>query len=234
VSDALTLPGTVALAVPDAHGRLIGKRLTWDSWERVEAEGTFPMPDFHLITDAANEPVPGMAAAGVHRGFGNGLLRPDPATMRPLAWHDGTVLVLCDALDAGGLPCETAPRWILRRQLLRLAAADLAAGCASELEFYAYRTSYEDLARTGHGVPTPAFHRAGDNDLLIDGYLEPLLGAVRKLMPESGIPVELSREREGSGSSRWRCATPTRSRWPTGTSSTSSASRRSRSGSAWP
>ena len=196
---AETLAETVALGVPDAYGRLIGKRLTRDTWERVEAEGTFPMPDFHLITDAANGPVPDMAAAGLHNGFRNGLLRPDAATMRTLAWHEGTALVLCDALDASGSPTEAAPRWILRRQVERLAAAGLAAGCASELEFYAYRTSYEDLARAGHGVPPPAFHRAGDNDLLIDGYLEPLLGAIRRLMPESGIPVELSQGEGGVG-----------------------------------
>ena len=190
---------TIAVAVPDAYGRLIGKRLTRGAWEHVRSDGALPMPDFHLITGPDNAPIEGLAAAGIHNGFRNGVLRPDVSTMRLLPWHDSTALVLCDALDADGAPAEVAPRWVLRRQLDRLAARGLSVGGATELEFYLYRTSYAAGATSGFRRLRPAYHRAGDNDLLIDGYLEPLLGDVRRLMPLAGIPVDLTQGEGGVG-----------------------------------
>jgi glutamine synthetase len=190
---------TIALAVPDAAGRLIGKRLTAAAWERVRADGEFSMPDFHLVTDADNVPIPDLPAAGLHNGFRNGRLRPDPASWRELPWSDRTGLVICDALDADGAPAERAPRWILRRQIQRLAERGITAGTASELEFYLLRTSYGDAADRGYRDLRAAYHRHGDNDLLVDGVVEPLLGDVRRLMPLAGIPIELSQGEGGIG-----------------------------------
>lgn len=190
---------TVALAVPDLAGRLIGKRLTLTAWQAVVEEGAFTMPDFHLVTDGDNQPVPGLAVTGLHTGFRNGVLRPDMSTMRPLPWDERTAIVVCDAWHADGSPAEMAPRWILRRQLERLAARGLSAECATELEFYAYRTSYEAASRTGYRRLRPAYHRAGDNDLLVDAHVEGLLGDLRRLMPLARIPVELSQGEGGRG-----------------------------------
>jgi glutamine synthetase len=191
--------GTVAVAVPDAFGRLIGKRLTYEAWQRVANDGVLPMPEFHLITDAENLPVDGSPVTGVQNGFRNGLLAPDRSTERRLPWDESTTIVICDALGPGGEPAEAAPRWVLRRQVERLGALGLASGFASELEFYAYQTSYEDLAETGYRAPRAAYHRAGDNDLLVDGVVEPLLGDIRRLMPQAGIPIELSQGEGGVG-----------------------------------
>ena len=190
---------TVAIAVPDACSRLIGKRLTIDAWERVRAHGSIPMPDFHLITDIENAPVSGLDATGVQNGFRNGLLRPDMGSWRELPWDEGTATVMCDAYDPDDQPAERAPRWVLRRQLERLAARGLVASGATELEFYLYRTSYEAGARTDYRRLRPAYHRAGDNDLLVDGHLEPFLGDVRRLVPRAGIPLELSQGEGGVG-----------------------------------
>jgi glutamine synthetase len=190
---------TVAVAVPDACGRLIGKRLTRLAWNAVLEAGEIPMPDFHLITDTANHPIPGLAVTGVHTGFRNGALRPDASSVRQLAWDEATALVLCDAHHPDGRPAEMAPRWILQRQVDRLAERGLEATAATELEFYAFRGDYGQLAEHGYRELRPAYHRAGDNDLLVDGHLEPLLGDIRRLMPASGIPVELSQGEGGRG-----------------------------------
>ena len=72
-------------------------------------------------------------------------------------------------------------------------------GFASELEFYVYQTSYERFAEFRYRAPRPAYHRAGDNDLLVDGVVEPLLGDIRRLMPQAGIPIELSQGEGGIG-----------------------------------
>lgn len=190
---------TIALAVPDAAGRLIGKRLTTAAWKRVQASGEFSMPDFHLVTDVNNVPIADLPAAGLHNGFRNGLLRPDPTSWRLLPWNDRTSLVICDALDADGEPAERAPRWVLRRQVERLAARGITAGAASELEFYLLRTSYGDAADRGYRGLRAAYYRHGDNDLLVDGVVEPLLGDVRRLMPLAGVPIELSQGEGGVG-----------------------------------
>lgn len=190
---------TVAVAVPDAAGRLIGKRLTTDAWQRVQTSGGFSMPDFHLVTDIQNRPIPGLRAAGVHTGFGNGVLRPDMSSWRRLPWSDDTALVICDAYDAHGVPAECAPRWVLRRQVERFADRGILAGAASELEFYLLRTTYGAAAESGYRQLRPAYHRQGDNDLLVDDALEPLLGDVRRLMPRAEVPIELSQGEGGIG-----------------------------------
>jgi len=190
---------TVAVAVPDAAGRLIGKRLTVENWERVRETGEFSMPDFHLITDIENSPIPGMHAAGVQNGFRDGLLRPDMSSWRNLPWNEDTGLVICDAYDAVGAPAECAPRWVLRRQVERLAARGMLAGAASELEFYVLQTSYSAAAESGFRQLRPAYHRQGDNDLLVDDVLEPLLSDIRRLMPMANVPIELSQGEGGIG-----------------------------------
>jgi glutamine synthetase len=190
---------TVAVAVPDAFGRLIGKRLTYAAWQRAVSAGVLAMPEFHLITDARNVPVSGSPVTGVQNGFRNGLLAPDRSTERRLPWDESTTIVLCDALGPDGQPAEAAPRWVLRRQVERLSALGLSSGFASELEFYLYQTSYEHLAETEYRAPRPAYHRAGDNDLLVDSIVEPLLGDIRRLMPQAGIPIELSQGEGGVG-----------------------------------
>lgn len=192
-------PDTVAVAIPDAAGRLIGKRLTAAAWEGVRASGAFSMPDFHLITDVLNAPVPGLEASGAHQGFPNGVLRPDLSTWRDLPWEMGTAAVLCDAYSASGEAAERSPRWVLRRQLERLAERGLQPSGATELEFYLFRTSYELAARSGYRRLRPIYHRQGDNDLLVDGYAEELLGEIRRLMPAAGVPIELSQGEGGVG-----------------------------------
>ena len=196
--DARLGADTLAVAVPDTIGRLIGKRLPAERYEEVVRDG-LAMPDFHLITAIDNHPQTGLDAAGVHAGFRNGLIRVDEATLRPLPWEPGTALVLGDPYTADGAPALVAPRWVLRRQVERLAELGLTASCAAELEFYLYRGSYEALHRDGFRALTPAYHLGADNDLLVSGLAEPVVGEIRRQMPAAGIPVEASQGEGGLG-----------------------------------
>jgi glutamine synthetase len=189
---------TVAVAVPDSAGRLIGKRVTLDTWADV-AEAGISMPDFHLITDAANVPVTGVAAAGLHVGFRNGTLVPDLATLRRFPWDERTVGVICNAHRPDGSLAEVAPRAILQAQIERLARLGLTANCASEIEFYLFGLGYGDVYLAGRSALTPAYHRHADHDLLISGGVEPLVGEVRRSMGEAGIAIELSQGEGGTG-----------------------------------
>jgi glutamine synthetase len=189
---------TVAVATPDGSGRLIGKRVPAERYAQV-VEAGLPMPDFHLITGIENVPLEGFEVTGVHTGFRNGLLRPDPGTLRQLPWATRTALVLCDAYDTEGGMVSVAPRSVLRRQLGRLEEAGVTARCASELEFYVFRGSYERARRLDYRRLVPSYHFHGDNDLLVAGRDEDLIGDIRRLMPLAGIPIEVSQGEGGPG-----------------------------------
>lgn len=189
---------TIALAVPDNIGRLIGKRVPACRYEEISRSG-LAMPDFHLVTGIENTPIDGLEIAGRHRGFGNGVLRPDEDTYRPLPWHASTALILCDPYSPSGQPAEVAPRWVLRRQVERLEALGLRARCATELEFYLFRGTYEHVQRRGYRRLVPSYHLPGDNDLLVAGYDEELIAEIRRQMAQAGIPVEVSQGEGGAG-----------------------------------
>jgi len=189
---------TVAVAVPDATGRLMGKRMTAARYAALAPAG-IAMPSFHLVTSLENVAQEGLAAAGRHTGFRDGLLRPDEATMRLLPWAPRTALVLCDAHGDDGEPAEEAPRWVLRRQIERLAGHGLSARAATELEFYLFQGTQEALHHADHRDLRPSYHLHGDLDLLVAGHDEPFVAQLRTVMPRAGIPLEVSHGEGGPG-----------------------------------
>lgn len=189
---------TIAVAVPDNVGRLMGKRVAASRWPLIIIDG-LPMPNFHLVTGIDNEPQPGFRVTGLHTGFGNGMLRPDVTTLRRLPWEPATALVIADAYHSSDELVEEAPRSILRRQINRLEGLGYRAGFASELEFYLFRTSYARAAESRYSQLPRSYHRHGDNDLLVAGFDEPLIGEIRRAMTEAGIVVELSQGEGGPG-----------------------------------
>ncbi|NEE08469.1 glutamine synthetase, partial [Streptomyces sp. SID7499] len=67
-------------------------------------------------------------------GYGDFGMVPDPATLRPVPWHEGTALLIADLAWHDGSPVVAAPRQILRRQLDRLAELGYTAQVGTELE----------------------------------------------------------------------------------------------------
>jgi len=189
---------TVAVAVPNYAGRLIGKRIPAKRWESVVEFG-MPMPDFHLITAIDNFPVTGMGVTGVHTGFQNGLLMPDTSTLTPMPWEPGAVLVLCDTHDNNGSPVIEAPRTILRSQLDRLRERGLEASMSSELEFYLYKNNYGEIQEHGYRALEPSYHRHADNDVLVAGYDEDFLSTLRATLASMGLPVWATQGEGGLG-----------------------------------
>jgi glutamine synthetase len=189
---------TVAFAVPDSTGRLIGKRVPAVRYDEIVRNG-LPMPDFHLVTGIENVPQPGFEVTGQHTGFPNALIKPDESSFRLTPWWPGTALVMCDAIDLDGQPAEVAPRWILRGQVERLAELDLRPSCATELEFYVFHGSYERARRLGYRRLRPSYHLHGDNDLFVAGRDEELIADIRRSMAVAEIPVEMSHGEGGPG-----------------------------------
>ena len=93
---------TVLLAIADMEGRLQGKRLTAkhfldDVLERG-AEGC----NYLLAVDVDMDTVDGYEMASWDSGYGDFEMKPDLDTLRPVPWHEGTVLVMGDLQWSGG------------------------------------------------------------------------------------------------------------------------------------
>jgi glutamine synthetase len=105
-------------------------------------------------------------------------------------WQPGTALVVCDLAWEDGTPVTASPRQILRRQVDRLAERGWRAYAGTELEFIAFRDSYEDAWRSGYRDLEPANQYNVDYSLLGTARVEPLLHAIRTGMTGAGMYVE--------------------------------------------
>lgn len=181
---------TVLLGVTDMQGRLQGKRLSARYFlEEVlshAAEGC----DYLLAVDVDMNTVDGYAMSSWERGYGDFVMKPDLSTLRPLPWHEGTVLLLADLVWEDGSDVVASPRQILRRQLARLAERGWTAYVGTELEFCVYQDSYEDAWRRSYRDLNPANLYNVDYSLLGTSRIEPLLRKIRLGMEGAGLYVE--------------------------------------------
>jgi glutamine synthetase len=183
----------VIVSVPDLQGRLQGSRLSVPYFLDEAAEQGFGACVYLLASDVEMGTGAGYAIDAWESGFGDFVLRPDPATLRTLPWDQGTALVLADALWPSGEPVEVAPRQILRTQLDRLAERGLTAFAGTELEFLifsetyrqAWDSRYQDL-RTG---------TAYNVDYSLQGLtgIEPVVRRIRREMTRAGLRMETAR-----------------------------------------
>jgi glutamine synthetase len=190
---------TVIVAAPDMVGRLMGKRLSPRKLEAFVDRGV-AMSACTFGWDVAQGIGLEVPYAGWHTGWHDVLLMPDLATLRPCAWLEGTALVLCDLVEEGDhRPLEIAPRRILQRQLAALAADGYEADVGTELEFYLYRESYDDLRRSQYRELTPTTLMHADYTVQQVNTWEPFFRRLRRCLDDSGLDVELSQGEWGLG-----------------------------------
>ena len=111
--------------------------------------------NYLLAVDVDMTPLPGYRFANWEQGYGD-FTRASPTSRRcgRIPWLEKTALVLCDLVDEEtGEPVEVSPRRILQRQVERAAAAGYTVKCASELEFFLFRESYDEAAAKGYAEP---------------------------------------------------------------------------------
>jgi glutamine synthetase len=190
---------TVLVGVTDLYGRLVGKRYDADFFLEDVLEGSAHFCDYLLTADMEMEPVGGYEYANWQEGYGDMHVRPDLGTLRVAAWLDRTALVLGDVVDEDDDLVPFAPRSLLRRQVARLAAAGLSAKAGSELEFYVFRDSYREAHALGFEGLEPAGWVIEDYHALQGARHEPLIGAMRRHLRDSGVPVETSKGEWGRG-----------------------------------
>jgi len=182
---------TVVVAITDMQGRLQGKRFYAPHFiGEVIAHGTEGC-NYLLAVDVDMNTVDGYAMSSWARGYGDFAMIPDFTTLRRIPWQPGTALVLADLrwLD-GEEPVAASPRQILQAQLALLADAGYSAYTGTELEFVAYRNTYEDAFRRGYRELTPANQFNADYSLLQTARVEPLLRRIRNDMAGAGLVPE--------------------------------------------
>ena len=190
---------TVLVCFTDMQGRLIGKRFQAQFFVD-SAHGETHACDYLLANDIDMEPVPGYAAANWVKGYGDFVMKPDMTTLRRIPWLEGTALVLCDVLDHHDhADLAHSPRAILKKQTGRLAAMDMRAFFASELEFYLFDDSFETAHAKRYADLKTAAYYIEDYHIFQTSKEEGVMRAVRNGLQGAGIPVENSKGEWGPG-----------------------------------
>jgi len=185
---------SVVVGFTDHYGRTMGKRFDAEFFlESCVGDGTHAC-DYLLTVDMEMEPVEGFAYSNWATGYGDFHLVPDLDTLRRAGWTERTAFVLCDVIDnVTHEPVAVAPRSILRRQLDQLADAGFTAAAASELEFFLFRDSYRAAHQKGYRDLESAGWYVEDYHLLQASRVEDYVGAARRALRNSEIPVENSK-----------------------------------------
>lgn len=183
---------TVLVAMTDMQGRLQGKRCSARYFVEEVLNNATEACNYLLAVDVEMTTVEGYEMSSWETGYGDFVLRPDLATLRPVPWWPGTALVLCDVeqVTPEGTPVAASPRQVLRAQLDRLAAHGLHAYVGTELEFLVFDDSYEDAFRGGYRDLRPANQYNVDYSMLGTARIEPLLRRIRNEMSGAGLYVE--------------------------------------------
>lgn len=191
---------TVLAVFPDMYGRLLGKRISGHFFiDHVMGSG-YHSCDYLLAADMEMDPVPGYAFASWERGYGDFHLVPDMDTLRLAAWLPRTALILCDVkTEPDNAPVNVAPRTMLKRQVERASRMGFSVMAGSEIELYVFDESY-DSARRKHYHDLETMGAYIEDYHIFQGTKEDaLIGAIRRGLDASGVPVEFTKGEWGPG-----------------------------------
>ncbi|WP_421703442.1 glutamine synthetase family protein [Aliiroseovarius sp.] len=181
---------TVLACLVDMQGRLMGKRFhaahfVDSAWEETHC------CNYLLATDLEMGTPEGYASTSWERGYGDYVMKPDLETLRPVPWLEGTVMVLCDVLDHHTHEeVAISPRAILKRQVARLADMGLTAMTATELEFFLFEKSFDEIRKGGFRDLAPISGYNEDYHILQTTKEEHVMRPIRNHLYAAGIPVE--------------------------------------------
>lgn len=190
---------TVLVCQVDMQGRLMGKRFHVSHFLKSGHEETHGC-NYLFATDMEMWTVDGYKSTSWSAGYGDYVMKPDLSTLRRIPWLEGTALVLCDTLDHHGHhEIAHAPRSILKRQLARLDKMGMKAMMASELEFFLFRESYEEVHDLGYRGMEPVSPYNEDYHIFQTSKEEDVMRAIRNGLHGAGIPVENSKGEASAG-----------------------------------
>lgn len=181
---------TVLVCMVDMQGRLMGKRFHVQNFLDHSVEETHCC-NYLLATDLEMATPEGYATTSWRKGYGDYVIRPDLDTLRLVPWLEGTALVLCDVLDHHHYePVPQSPREMLKTQIARCEALGFTPTMATELEFFLFEKSYEEITRSGFRDLQPISAYNEDYHILQTTKEEKVMRPLRNLLYAAGIPVE--------------------------------------------
>jgi len=190
---------TVLVCFVDMQGRLMGKRFHAGHFVGGAYKETHCC-NYLLATDLEMATPDGYAATSWASGYGDYVMKPDLATLRPVPWLEGTVMVLCDVLDHHThAPVPHSPRAMLKAQIARLDAMGLEAMMATELEFFLFAQNFDDIRRSGFRDLEPISGYNEDYAILQTTREEHVMRPIRNHLWNAGIPVENSKGEAEAG-----------------------------------
>lgn len=190
---------TVLACLIDMQGRLMGKRMVAQYFVDSGHEETHCC-NYLLATDLEMATPDGYASTSWQSGYGDYVMKPDLSTIRMMPWLDGTAMVLCDVLDHHThKPVPHSPRAVLRKQLDRLEAMGLSAVMATELEFFLFAKSYEEIRAEGFRDLQPISAYNEDYHILQTTKEEHVMRPIRNHLYAAGLPIEGSKGEAEAG-----------------------------------
>ncbi|MDP9330278.1 MAG: glutamine synthetase family protein [Actinomycetota bacterium] len=192
---------TVLCMFTDLQGRFMGKRVLPDFFlEEILGEEGLHACLYLLAIDMEMEPLPGYEYASWDTGYGDFRMVPDVSTLRLCPWLEKTAMVICDIADEeDGSPVAVSPRQILKNQIARAADMGFLIKTGSELEFYLFKDSFDELAERRYLDPRPSSSYIMDYHMLQTTKDEWIIRQIRNGMRGAGIPVEFSKGEFGKG-----------------------------------
>lgn len=190
---------TVLVCLVDMQGRLMGKRFVArhfvdSAWEETHC------CDYLLATDLEMATPDGYASTSWQSGYGDYVMKPDLNTLRPVPWLEGTAMVLCDILDHHTHEeVAHSPRAVLKKQVARLEAMGLTAMMATELEFFLFEKSFDEIRKEGFRSLEPISGYNQDYHILQTTKEEDIMRPVRNYLVAAGVPVENSKGEAETG-----------------------------------
>jgi len=181
---------TVITVFADMQGRLMGKRFHAQffidsAWEETHC------CNYLLATDLEMFTVDGYSSTSWSAGYGDYVMRPDLATLRVLPWLEGTAMVLCDLYDHHThAEVPHSPRAVLKNQIRRLETMGLKSMVATELEFFVFRESFEELRDKSYRGMTTISPYNEDYHIFQTTKEEGLMRQIRNGLQGAGVKVE--------------------------------------------
>ncbi len=190
---------TVLACFPDMQGRLMGKRFHGVNFVESSFKETHCC-NYLLATDLEMATPGGYAASSWAGGYGDYIMAPDLSSIRLLPWLEGTAMVLCDILDHhthASVP--HAPREMLKSQIARLKKLGFDAMMATELEFFLFEKSFDEIRKGGFANLTPISGYNEDYAILQTTKEEHVMRPIRNHLFGAGLPIENSKGEAETG-----------------------------------
>ncbi|MCX7559025.1 glutamine synthetase family protein [Sulfitobacter sp. F26204] len=181
---------TVLACFVDMQGRLMGKRFHAVNFVETSFKETHCC-NYLLATDLEMATPDGYASTSWQTGYGDYIMAPDLGTIRPMPWLESTAMVLCDILDHHShAPVPHDPRAMLKKQVKRLNSLGFGAMMATELEFFLFEKSFEEIRRGGFRDLTPISGYNEDYHILQTSKEEHVMRPIRNHLFAAGLPIE--------------------------------------------